>query len=59
MAMLTSEFDEEANRKNLNWCDVLVIGPGLGTEAQERKECFGSWKTDQKQESLLYWMQMS
>ena len=36
-AMLTSEFDEEANRKNLNWCDVLVIGPGLGASAQSRE----------------------
>ena len=36
-AMLTSEFDEEANRKNLNWCDVLVIGPGLGTEGSGKE----------------------
>ena len=36
-AMLTSEFDEEANKKNLNWCDVLVIGPGLGASAQSRE----------------------
>ena len=32
-AMVTCEFDEESNWKNLNWCDVLVIGPGLGTES--------------------------
>ena len=34
---LTSEFDEEANKKNLNWCDVLVIGPGLGTEGSGKE----------------------
>lgn len=31
-AMVTCEFDEASNEKNLNWCDVLVIGPGLGTD---------------------------
>lgn len=37
-AMVSCEFSEEANEKNLSWCDVLVIGPGLGTdsESQER-----------------------
>ena len=41
-AMVTSEFDEEANLRNLNWCDVLVIGPGLGTEgiSMERMRWF-------------------
>ena len=32
-AMLTCEFDQQENEKNLDWCDVLVIGPGLGTDA--------------------------
>ena len=36
-AMVTCEFEEEANEKNLNWCDVLVIGPGLGTEGTGRE----------------------
>ena len=32
-AMLTCEFNQQENEKNLDWCDVLVIGPGLGTNA--------------------------
>ena len=32
-AMLTSEFNQQENEKNLDWCDVVVIGPGLGTGA--------------------------
>ena len=36
-AMVTCEFSEEANERNLNWCDVLVIGPGLGTDGEGRE----------------------
>ena len=36
-AMVTCEFDEEANQRNLNWCDVLVIGPGLGTDGSGKE----------------------
>ena len=36
-AMVTCSFEEEENKKNLDWCDVVVIGPGLGTGAESRK----------------------
>ena len=36
-AMVSCEFEESANEKNLDWCDVLVIGPGLGTEGLSRE----------------------
>lgn len=36
-AMITCDFDEKNNQEMLNWCDVLVIGPGLGTGAQSRE----------------------
>lgn len=36
-AMVTCEFTEEANRKSLDWCDVLVIGPGLGISGRSRE----------------------
>lgn len=39
-AMVTSAFDDEKNRENLDWCDVLVIGPGLGTSPQSRERAF-------------------
>ena len=41
-AMVTCAFTEEANRKSLDWCDVLVIGPGLGIsgKSRERAEWF-------------------
>lgn len=41
-AMLSCAFNEEENRRNLDWCDVLVIGPGLGAsdEGRERAEWF-------------------
>lgn len=29
-AMISCEFSEKENAKNLSWCDVLVIGPGVG-----------------------------
>lgn len=29
-AMISCDFDEEENQRLLDWCDVLVIGPGLG-----------------------------
>ena len=41
-AMLSVRFEEKENEKNLDWCDVLVIGPGLGTgkESGARAEWF-------------------
>ena len=36
-AMITCDFDEKKNQAMLDWCDVLVIGPGLGTGAQSRE----------------------
>lgn len=36
-AMVTCEFNEEQNMKNLDWCDVLVIGPGLGVSGPSRE----------------------
>ena len=36
-AMVTCLFAEEDNRKNLEWCDVLIIGPGLGTDDSGRE----------------------
>ena len=36
-AMITCEFDESANQKMMDWCDVLVIGPGLGVSGQSRE----------------------
>jgi len=35
--MITCDFDEKKNQAMLDWCDVLVIGPGLGTGAQSRE----------------------
>lgn len=41
-AMVSARFSEEENQKSLDWCDVLVIGPGLGTgaESEERAKWF-------------------
>ena len=41
-AMISCEFTEEENRKNLDWCDVIVIGPGVGMseEATEHVKWF-------------------
>lgn len=36
-AMVTCRFDEEENQKSLNWCDVLVVGPGLGVSGRSRE----------------------
>ena len=36
-AMVSCEFNEEQNRQMLNWCDVLVIGPGLGVSGRSRE----------------------
>lgn len=35
-AMVTCSFEEKENEKNLDWCDVIVIGPGLGTTEESR-----------------------
>lgn len=39
-AMVTCSFTEEANRKSLDWCDVLVIGPGLGISGKSRERAW-------------------
>lgn len=39
-AMVTCNFTEEANRKSLDWCDVLVIGPGLGLSGESRERAW-------------------
>ena len=36
-AMVTSVFCEEENEKMMDWCDVLIIGPGLGVSGISRK----------------------
>lgn len=36
-AMITYSFTEEENQKALDWCDVLVIGPGLGLSGSSRE----------------------
>ena len=36
-AIVETEFSEEKNAKLLDWCDVIVIGPGLGEGEQSRK----------------------
>lgn len=36
-AMVCCDFDEASNENILNWCDVLVIGPGLGVSGQSRE----------------------
>lgn len=40
-AMVESVFSEEINQQLLSWCDVLVIGPGLG--CQDEKPGTGNW----------------
>ena len=41
-AMVCTRFDEESNEQLLSWCDVIVIGPGLGTSgaSREREQWF-------------------
>ena len=36
-AMVSCVFQEEENIRLLNWCDVLVIGPGLGSSTISRE----------------------
>ena len=36
-AMVESVFSEEINQQLLSWCDVLVIGPGLGCQDESRE----------------------
>lgn len=36
-AIVTCAFHEEENQKSLNWCDVLIIGPGLGMSGKSRE----------------------
>lgn len=35
--MVTCEFNEKSNQEILDWCDVLVIGPGLGMSGESRE----------------------
>ncbi len=54
-AMVCSKFDEVSNRELLNWCDVLVIGPGLGTSvsSREREQWFLSAAAKEKKPVIL------
>lgn len=54
-AMVTCEFTEESNRKCLDWCDVLVIGPGLGVSgrSRERAEWFLKNAAENKKPVIL------
>lgn len=36
-AIVTCAFHEEENEKSLNWCDVIIIGPGLGMSGKSRE----------------------
>lgn len=36
-AMISCDFCEEENQRLLEWCDVLLIGPGLGTDPTSAK----------------------
>ncbi len=38
-AIIETDFSEETNRHLLDWCDVLVLGPGLG-QSKEAEACF-------------------
>lgn len=35
-AMVSCTFTEEENQRLLNWCDVIIIGPGLGMSEESR-----------------------
>ena len=35
--MVTCAFNEKSNQEILDWCDVLVIGPGLGMSGESRE----------------------
>lgn len=54
-AMISCDFSEEENAKNLNWCDTLVIGPGIGTskEAVEHAEWFLSHAKEAEKPVIL------
>lgn len=41
-AMVSCVFSDEENERSLAWCDVIVIGPGLGVsgESRERAQWF-------------------
>lgn len=41
-AMISCDFSEEENQKNLDWCDIIIIGPGIGIseESKEHVEWF-------------------
>ena len=36
-AIVSCAFNEEENEKALDWCDVIVIGPGLGMSGKSRE----------------------
>ena len=54
-AMVSSRFDEESNEQLLSWCDVIVIGPGLGTSvaSREREQWFLTAAAREKKPLIL------
>ncbi len=54
-AMVTCVFEDEANQKELDWCDVVVIGPGLGVsgKSRERVQWFLSRASEQGKPVIL------
>ena len=54
-AMVCTRFDEESNEQLLSWCDILVIGPGLGTSgpSREREQWFLTAAAREKKPLIL------
>ena len=54
-AMVCSRFDQESNEQLLSWCDVIVIGPGLGTSvaSREREQWFLTAAAREKKPLIL------
>ena len=53
--MVCSRFDQESNEQLLSWCDVIVIGPGLGTSvaSREREQWFLTAAAREKKPLIL------
>ena len=54
-AMVCSRFDQESNEQLLTWCDVILIGPGLGTSvaSREREQWFLTAAAREKKPLIL------
>ena len=54
-AMVCSRFDQESNEQLLSWCDVIAIGPGLGTSvaSREREQWFLTAAAREKKPLIL------